>query len=166
MNKLLIGFLFSLFYTTTAYADSLRVEFEKHNFSQSNYKTVAFLSKMKYPTALAIHGSFYILGEFVEKDVKRGIKMVEQSAGLGNKYAIYGLGKIYAEGIHVKQDHVKALNYFLKVENSNNKEVNYELGKMYALGLGTKKDIEKGKRYLLKSAEQGNKQAEDLLNKF
>lgn len=153
-------------FTLPVQADSLRAEFNKHNFSRSDFNKAKILSELGISSAVAILGTFYILGEFVEKDVNKGIYLVESAAKRGNKHAIYGLGKLYQEGVHVKKDHKKAFEYFNQIRDSGSHEVFYELGKMYSYGIGVDKDIEVGRELLRQATSKGNTNAKQLLSEL
>lgn len=57
-------------------------------------------------------GRCYIEGLGVEKDVEKGLSLLERSARQGNSNARYYLGLLYRDGKVVEQDFIKALKWY------------------------------------------------------
>lgn len=105
-----------------------------------------------------------------DKDVQKGIELLELEIMQKNILAYYELGNIYQHGIGVKIDNEKAHYYYERAlkgfesviehpEEQTNFIINYSLyraGKHYLYGLGTEKNEEKAFEYLDESANAGN----------
>ena len=84
------------------------------------------------------------------QDYQKGVKLLEEAYGSGNKWGLVYLGRAYAKGLGVPYDHGKARELLEKV-TWENPEKDYLLGMIYARGLGVPEDIKKGVEYLKKA---------------
>lgn len=107
-------------------------------------------------------GKLFCQGKLVQKDVARGLPLLEGLAEAGVTSAAYLTGKVYLkeEGW---QDVQKALRCFRMAAEDGNSYAEYQLGKIYYFGNGIRTDREKGLEYLKQSAAHGNVYAENLL---
>ena len=107
-------------------------------------------------------GKLLCQGEFVEKDISRGLPLLDELAQGGVSYAAYIAGKVYLkeEGW---QDVKKAILYFQQAAEDGNSYAEYQLGKLYYFGNGVRADQETGLEYLKASAAHGNQYAANLL---
>lgn len=98
----------------------------------------------------------------MQKDIARGLPLLEELAEAGVTSAAYLAGKVYLkeEGW---QDVQKAIRCFHMAADDGNSYAEYQLGKIYYFGNGIRADREKGLEYLVQSAAHGNMYAENLL---
>lgn len=99
-------------------------------------------------------GVFYINGTGVQKNVTKGIQLLEKAANELNSDAFYYLGKYYLNGIGVSQDKSKGIEYYQKSSDLNNSQATFDLGCYYDDGYiwNNKKSFE----YFQKAEEQGS----------
>ena len=77
-------------------------------------------------------GQQLIKGEGVEKDVQKGIKMIEHVIEeLGLEEAMYILAEIYSGGIHVERSVDKAMDLYRRAIDQGFAEACYGLGRIY-----------------------------------
>lgn len=107
-------------------------------------------------------GKLLCQGEFAEKDIARGLSLLEGLAQSGVSFAAYIAGKVYLkeEGW---QDIKKAIHYFQQAAEDSNSYAEYQLGKLYYFGNDVRADRERGLEYLKASAAHGNQYAANLL---
>lgn len=72
-----------------------------------------------------------INGEFIPKDIPRGLAMLTECAEKGDTSAAYKLGKIYFKGDIVTVDYDKAEKYLKVAVDDNNKHAMYSLAKLH-----------------------------------
>ena len=68
------------------------------------------------PYASWIVGYFYLIGEVVEQDIKKGISILERECNKNNIIALAYMSKYYEYGHYVKVDKEKAVRYYLKIK--------------------------------------------------
>jgi len=80
-------------------------------------------------------GVCYINGDEVEKDVPKGISLIENSANGGNSNAQFILGKLLLNGVEnsVEKNIVKAISFLRKSAKQRNVDAMILLTKTYAL---------------------------------
>lgn len=98
----------------------------------------------------------------MEKDIAKGLPLLEELAQSDVPFAAYIAGKVYLkeEGW---QDVKKAIHYFQQAAEGENSYAEYQLGKIYYFGTGVRVDQERGLEYLKASALHGNQYAVNLL---
>lgn len=90
-------------------------------------------------------------------DVKKGIELLEMSAGMKNSVAMTMLGVIYQLGIDpIERDIQKAVNYYQKASKMGNPDALNNIGWLYSRGVGVNRDVYKSIKYLKMSAKMGN----------
>jgi len=97
--------------------------------------------------------SFY--GNFVPKNIPKGIYLIKKAAEKGHLKAQLNLARAYFRGYKIKKDAKKAFYWATKAAKQNNSEAQYYVGEMYLKGHGTKKDVKKGVAWILKARNQG-----------
>ena len=100
-------------------------------------------------------GTFYYLGDVVNKDYKKAAEYFEKSAELGYPDAYNYLGIMYEEGKGVKKAHAKAFFNYSKAAELKNMYGSYNIARCYDCGIGVKKDINKAIRYYNLSGNLG-----------
>ena len=85
-----------------------------------------------------------------------------RSAGTGNDFSQYALGKLLQDRKRIEE----AVGWYEKATVQSNQYANYRLGKLYLLGDGVPKDTEKAIVHLTQSAEVGNQYAQYALGKL
>lgn len=108
-----------------------------------------------YHEALYNLGNNYLFGvNNVQRDVQRGIEMLQKAADLGNADAQNDLGVCYYMGKGVEQDYSKAVALFQKAENL--REAQYFLSECYFYGYGVEQDFSKADKYRASVVQQGD----------
>ena len=117
----------------------------------------------------------YLYGnEKIPQDYSEAMRLLCQEAEQGNAFAMYELGRMWADGLGVEADsdiaeewYRKALDTFLSVEKEMSKRnktyLQYQIGKMYLVGLGTEKDYETAVVWLERAAEENHNCAQHTL---
>lgn len=110
----------------------------------------------------------YLFGtQETEPDAEAAYEFMLEEAERGNVYAMYDMGKIFAQGIFVEPDKEKAegwydraLSAMLAVDKEKkNACLQYRIGKMYQYGLGTKENLAEAAAWFLKAADKEYKSA-------
>lgn len=117
------------------------------------------------PWNLYRRGLSLVVGAGMEKDVSKGVKLLEDAALRYRKEATEFLAYIYGKGIGVARDEKKAEK--LLAELLNNRETNYvHLAKKYLDGTNFITDVDRAKFLLKLGADNGNLRAKDKLDNF
>ncbi len=111
-------------------------------------------------------GMNHFYGNFVPKDVNRGIYILELAGEQGSLKAQLNLARAYMRGYKIRKNTKKAFYWATKAALQNNSEAQLYLGEMYLKGKGTRKDIKKGISWILKSKNQGYAKAYKKWNKL
>lgn len=106
--------------------------------------------------ALCKVGSAYFRGQFVEKDIERGLAFWREAAEKGNANAQAYLGSQYLIGTHIPQDYTSALKYLLLAGAQDQPDALNNLAYMYENGIVVKKDQRKAMDFLKKAAVVGD----------
>ena len=110
-------------------------------------------------------GKMFLNGDGVEKDTRKAIEWLKQSAAEENEFAEYALGRLFLKGEEVEKDIFAAEKYLLKSASRGNKYAAYLLGKEYLSGENFGKDAMKAVEYLELAAEKDFEPAEYILGK-
>lgn len=117
------------------------------------------------PWGLYRRGLSLVVGAGMEKDVSKGVKLLEDAALRNRKEATEFLAYIYGNGIGVARDEKKAEK--LLAELLNNRETNYvHLAKKYLDGTNFITDADRAKLLLKLGADNGNWAAKNRLDNF
>ena len=124
-------------------------------FRKDREKYLERAADLGYHEALYILGNNYLFGvNNVQRDVQRGIEMLQKAADLGNADAQNDLGVCYYMGKGVEQDYSKAVALFQKAENL--REAQYFLSECYFYGYGVDQDFSKADKYRASVVQQGD----------
>lgn len=107
----------------------------------------------------------------IQQDFTKARYLLEQEAENGNGFAMYDLGRIYADGLGCeirlelsKKWYGKALETFLATEpmvrENQRTYLWYRIGKMYAAGLGTEKKYDRAVEWFEKAVSKQHKYAQ------
>ena len=110
----------------------------------------------------------------VPQDFQEAMRLFRQEAEQGNAFAMYDLGRMWADGLGVEADpdaakewYLKALDAFLSAEKKlperKKTYLQYRIGKMYLAGLGTDQSYETAALWLDLAAEKSHKYAQYTL---
>jgi TPR repeat protein len=93
----------------------------------------------------------------------KSIPLFKQAADLGDAYAQYSLGFMYAagQGVAGGRNYAEALKWLTASAQQGNKSGEYKLGVMYENGYGTAKDLNRAYQLYLQAADQGHAAAEN-----
>ena len=124
-------------------------------FRKDREKYLERAADLGYHEALYILGNNYLFGvNNVQRDVQRGIEMLQKAADLGNADAQNDLGVCYYMGKGVELDYSKAVALFQKAEAI--KESQYFLSECYFYGYGVDQDFSKADKYRASVVQQGD----------
>lgn len=110
----------------------------------------------------------YLYGtEEAEPDLEAAYEVMKEEAERGNAYAMYDMGKIYAQGIFVEPDQEKAAEWYgralsamlLSAQRKGNACLEYRIGKMYQYGFGTEANLAEAAEWFLSASEKEHKNA-------
>ena len=117
----------------------------------------------------------YLYGtQETEPDAEAAYEFMLEEAERGNAYAMYDMGKIFAQGIFVESDKGKAegwydraLSAMLAVDKEKkNTCLQYRIGKMYQYGLGTGENLAEAAAWFSNAADKEYKSALYSLGMF
>lgn len=134
-------------------------EVENQFFSYVKEKEISLFN-------IRILGDCYSNGYGVEMDEKKGAKLYQKAAKLGDAVAQCNIGLCYADGVGVKQDFTQAAYWFQKAADQGDVLAQEFLGMLYKEGIGVKQDLAQAVFWLQKAAEQGNISAQTNLGIF
>lgn len=113
--------------------------------------------------------SFYLYGHIVPKDIKKGIKLLEESANLGLIGSIEKIANFYNDGEYVEVDKAKAAKYYLRlsVEDGCLMETAYNAGFVYFSGEYVEKNYAMALKWFKYAVEQyGDLGSKIMIAKF
>ncbi len=105
----------------------------------------------------------YFEGICSEKDSKKALEFMEQSADNGYILAIKDVARAYYSGEVVEQNTNKAIQYLEKGDKINDPESQQLLAEIYLDAKNIVKDFKKSEEYFIKSYDNGNKEASVIL---
>lgn len=103
-----------------------------------------------------LKGLGYIYGNGVEKDVKKGLKLLGKAVNAGNTEAQYDVGVLYRDGVGVKRSYSDAAAWFRKAGRNGNAKAQYEAGRLFYEGLGVQQDSRIAAEWFWRAAEGGS----------
>ncbi|EXX52722.1 Skt5p [Rhizophagus irregularis DAOM 197198w] len=110
-------------------------------------------------------GNCYLVGKLVNKDVKKGFELIQQTAEI--EFSLNGitmLGFCYHNGIGTQEDKEAAFKLYKKAANLGDKVAQYNLAQMYEKEDNTMKDINNAIRWYKESGYKDSvKRAKKLL---
>ena len=115
-------------------------------------------------------GAQYALAKLLHEQgrIAEAVPWYEQSAGGGDQYASYQLGKLYLNlaGEDAPKDVPKAVGYLTAAAEQGSALAQYVLGKLYLLGQGAEveQDYAIAERWLTLAADQGHEYAQFFLD--
>lgn len=80
-------------------------------------------------------------------EIKKAIKLLENTAKLGDANAMFNLGTIYDNGYATTPDSTKAFNWYQQAARKKHFKAAYNLGVMYYKGTGTKQNYAKAAKW-------------------
>lgn len=125
------------------------IERENHNITKY-IDALTDLASEGYAKAANLLGVHYIMGEFVEKDYRKGLPLIVQAAENNCLPAIVNLGLFSWLGcVGIEQDYKKAVSYFQSAANRDEPDGDacYYLYIAFRDGCGTAKDAAKATYY-------------------
>ncbi|MCQ2242561.1 hypothetical protein [Treponema sp.] len=106
------------------------------------------------------------LGNGVQIDYVRALRLFKISAAQGNRSAQYNVGIYYASGSGCTEDPKKAFEWYLKAAENGHENAMNRVGCYYAEGKGVNKDLAKAKEWLTKALQSGAKDAAASIEKY
>jgi len=117
-------------------------------------------SDMGDPWSMAFHGEQLIYGDGVEKDVERGVAMLEKAAQSGSVACAWNmLGKLFASGEKVPVDYERAYDCFSRGAEAGDGEAYKDLSVLVGHGLGCPQDGKRAHELMVRAAELGSETA-------
>ena len=115
------------------------------------YKRATEKNHIKAQTEYAI---YYLTGEFVLRDYKKAIELLEKSAKKNDILAFLLLGDIYSDGKTAKANFKKAFQNYEKAAKTGNPEAIHRLGDFYEEGKYVTKNEKKAYGWYHKAASK------------
>jgi hypothetical protein len=108
--------------------------------------------------ALYFLAELYMTGDsLIEKDMKKGIQLLEHAAEKHYIPAMYKLGKMYCKGnLHMKRNISKGVSLLSKAADSGDSKSIFLLGRMYFYGKDLQQDKSKAISFFKRGAEKGD----------
>jgi len=100
-------------------------------------------------------GYFYLDGNGVMRDVKKGIEMWRRAAEKGHVVAQSNLGTLYFHGIGVMKDYSESLKWVREAAENGFPHAQHNLGEMYKFGDGVPQDYSEAFKWYYKAALNG-----------
>ena len=120
----------------------------------SYYKQSAESDYADAKTKLAF---FYFDGKIVEKDVSKGLELLQEAVNAGSEIAKEELGSVYFFGkFDIPKNHWEALRLFEELKENNSSIVFYCLAQLYKEGQVVEADHVKAYRYFKRAYELGD----------
>jgi hypothetical protein len=101
-------------------------------------------------------GTLMIEGKGVEKNVEKGIALLEGYAKAGNSFANYSLGILYLNGTQIEKDVPRAIEHYEAARKSGLGAAFIALALIYVAGQDVEKDLEKAHAIFLEGARAGH----------
>lgn len=95
--------------------------------------------------------------------IEQCIMILEKLSDMGEGFAQYLLGNIYAGGFHVKEDQIKAFSYYKSAYENGENHALVNLAFYYNEGVVTAKDLNKALEYAKKAMKLEHKKASGFL---
>ena len=112
--------------------------------------------QVKESSKLFFQAAAFLQGDGVERDLRRGIELMERSAELGNCLAQYNLYRFYLGPERDKHTQQEALTLLEKAARQNMREALAELGDIYAVGdMGMEVDLHRALTYYIRAVSLG-----------
>ncbi|KAK8852781.1 hypothetical protein M9Y10_017771 [Tritrichomonas musculus] len=96
------------------------------------------------------------LGDKSERNVKRGVSLLELSSEKGNRYASFIIGLLYESSEYVEHDFIKSTHFYELSSLQGNSYGLIRLGMCYHYGYGVQQDYPKAIELYEKAAKLGN----------
>ncbi|MCG7905021.1 MAG: sel1 repeat family protein [Candidatus Thiodiazotropha taylori] len=100
-------------------------------------------------------GTWYLHGEYIEKDVDQALSLLMFAAASNVPDAIFDLAVCYEEGTGVEKSELSAFTNYMKGALLGDAQSYFEVGRCFYYGIGTNKNIEVANAWLDKAAELG-----------
>lgn len=114
-------------------------------------------SRKKHAESSYILGNYYEVGEIVDKNEQKSLKLYIDSAKIGYVSAQEKLGDVFRHGLLGSDESPKkSFNWYLKAAEKGRSSAQFYVGYYYASGYGVKKDAKLAFEWYAKAAEQKN----------
>ena len=126
--------------------------------SPNKKKVVELLNKSidsGNPKAAYALATWYLHGEYVEKDLSKGIMLLKRASDKNVPEACYDLAICYEKPEGVTENLEKAFELYLRAALHGDKQSFYEVGRCYYHGIGVVKDEEIADIWLERAEEFG-----------
>ena len=161
--------VFAMYELGKMYRDGIGTEVNKEQSRQwfaRAYNSFVSLEQQTKDDKLQYRlGQMCLTGTGTEINLSAANDYFEQSAKLGNKDAMYGLGKLYLSPKFIGQDVQQAIPWLTAAVKEEHEHAQYTLGKLYLKGELVEKNTEYALQLLHQTAEQGNQHSQLLLGR-
>ena len=107
------------------------------------------------PKAAYALGTWYLHGENVPRNLRKGIGLLRQAAKANVPDALYDLPICYEKGVGVPENPRMAFELYLRAALYGDKQSYYEVGRLYYYGIGVEKNSRISAIWLDKAHELG-----------
>lgn len=93
-----------------------------------------------HPEAIYAIGTWFLSGEYVQKNFRRAAEFLQRASDLGHAAASHDLAVSYERGKGVERDRSKAFSLYMKAALAGDRQAMYEVGRCFWWGVGTARD--------------------------
>jgi len=137
---------------------------------QDNEKALYFYrqaAELESSDAMHNIASFYLLGEYLNKDISKALIWYKRSAQAGGYKAAIYLSHLYFEGKHVEKNYQTSWQYLQQAQNIKpNSEVDLFIARAYCLGAGVEQNLQLCKQLLEQDSSKESEQLQQQKNKI
>jgi len=98
-------------------------------------------------------GTKFLEGAEGQRDARKGLRCMQESAAMGHVVAMFNLGTMYSEGVGTDQNTKAAIVWYQKAAEKREPRAAYNLGLMFANGSGVAKNMATAVEWFKKAAE-------------
>lgn len=132
-------------------------EARRMNLDSVLLKLSEMFSECSAPDASVSLANLYIEGNSVDRDVEKGIKLLERAKNAGSAQGTKSLGDLFATGTHVEKDIERAIEYYKHAVTLQNDGAYESIGDFFMDGKLTEPDPYLALTVFEKGAAEGDK---------
>jgi len=137
------------------YDEALHIAKDTKESSEDVFNLLLKAHDQKDYRATYALATWYLHGEYVEKNVQKAIEYLEMAAQENIADAQYDLAVSYEKGNGVVQDEKKAFRLYLKASLNSDEQSIYEVGRCLYHGIGVDKNQEISDVFLEVAEQKG-----------
>ncbi|MBR1442037.1 MAG: SEL1-like repeat protein [Firmicutes bacterium] len=111
-------------------------------------------------------GVCYLLGDGVDRNIRKALQYFEKAAKSGDDYAMVNLADLYATGNGVRKNDKKAYEFYLQAAEKGNADGLKAAADCLLNGIGVKQDSQQALNFYKMAAEKGDMEAQNAYDKL